>query len=77
MILHTLIFWDSWLKGIGLKPESKRKMDDAGESGLPRKKFSKEMSQENYDWYMQDSDGKWHCLSLLHDIAVKADSSHH
>lgn len=52
---------DSWLKGTGSKPGSKRKTDDAVETSPFKRKFTKEMSQDSFSWYIQDSEGIWHC----------------
>lgn len=50
----------AWLTGESPKPGGKRKLEDnAIES--PRKKFSKEITQNSFEWYQMDSDKKWHC----------------
>jgi hypothetical protein len=57
----TLMSLASWLTGGGEKPGYKRKANGNTEKSPPKKKFSKEMSQDSFNWYMQDESGKWHC----------------
>ena len=51
----------SWLKIGSPKPGSKRKLleesDKENESPWKRK-FSKELNQDSFDWYIKDDEGK-------------------
>ena len=56
----------SWLTGGGTpKPGAKRKRDSETTDNIeiepPKKKFSKEMNQTSFEWYIMDEGGKWHC----------------
>ena len=52
---------DNWLLGLRPKPGVKSKAEDAPESASPAKRFTKEVNQKSFDWYVQDESGKWHC----------------
>jgi hypothetical protein len=56
----------SWLQGDSQKPSSfKRKSPETeiSDSNSPAKKkiFTKELRQSSFDWYVQDTNGLWHC----------------
>jgi hypothetical protein len=54
MSLHT------WLNSHAPSPV-KRKADNSDIENTHPKKFSKVMSQNCYDWYIQDNSNIWHC----------------
>lgn len=43
------------------KQNLKRKTDDENDKNEKPKKFCKVMSQDNFEWYIQDQKGLWHC----------------
>jgi hypothetical protein len=51
----------AWLKGESPKPGSKRKSDDDADQSPAKRKFTKELHQDSFDWYLKDESGKWHC----------------
>ncbi len=56
----------SWLQGNSPKLGSKRKLSDSEDSdkknGTPsKKKFTKQLTQADFDWYIQDTEGLLHC----------------
>ena len=54
----------SWLKIGSPKSGSKRKLpeeSDKGNESPSKRKFSKELNQDSFDWYIKDDEGKWHC----------------
>ena len=56
----------AWLKGDSPKPSSKRKLDDAeSDSNSPAKKFSKKLTQKDFDWYIKIDDK--YCCKLCRD----------
>lgn len=52
---------ENWLLGLSPKPGTKRKADAEFEAPSPKRKFTKELSQNSFDWYVLDEAGLWHC----------------